>query len=175
MTANRSLAPGLPGVGSSLIKQLEFHGAMYVQPYRYDTVVAYLAGYDRAQSESGKDSKLDQFCDWLRRRLGHDFSMDWSAIVRDELSGGDEDIALRKLFELFHQFEDTRLNRGRLFTQMRCEATRHFLVFHCGRGRQEQRHDASIRLHKTLRGKPGRTTRGVFKMPRGATVVNLGP
>jgi len=99
---------------SSLIQRLESRGGMYVQPYNFETVVAYLDGYDHAVLASGRKSYLEEFREWLHRRVGHHCSLHWAAVIRDVFAKKNKNVALRKLFEFFREFEKGDLDSRRL-------------------------------------------------------------
>jgi len=95
---------GKLGQLGTLIERLRKRGGMYIQPFSYDGLVAYLSGYDHARVDAGEASELDEFSDWLQRKVGHHCSLHWSALVREEFARGDKDLAKEQLFDLLDEF-----------------------------------------------------------------------
>ena len=98
---------------AALLDRLERRAGMYIYPVSYETLVAYLSGYDGAKVESGAPSIIEAFREWLHGRVGHHCSMYWAAVVREEFAGGDSRRAVPQLFGLFREFlHDTRASLG---------------------------------------------------------------
>lgn len=92
----------------SIVKELENRGPMFVQPHNYDTVVAYLSGFNHAAVASGESDELDSFRNWLNKQLGYHCCNHWSVVIRDVFCKGDKEKSLRQLFKLFGEFEGSQ-------------------------------------------------------------------
>src|SRR5260221_4445508 len=88
----------------SLLDLLEKRGSMYVQPFSYETVVAYVSGFDRGTTAAGGQSLLEGFPNWLHQRVGRHCAMHWSAVVKELCAKGESKAALPELFRLFREY-----------------------------------------------------------------------
>ena len=87
------------------IHHLSSHGPMYFQPFNYDSLVAYLSGYDHAMIERGEPSSLLAFKNWLHEKVGHHCSLHWSRVIVDVFACGDRAMAMGKFFVLYKEYE----------------------------------------------------------------------
>lgn len=92
---------------AELIGNLNRRGGMYVQPVTYDTLVAYLLGYDHALASLDQPSELEPFSNWLDKKVGHECSLHWSGVIRSVFARGNDELAKERLFELFNEFLTT--------------------------------------------------------------------
>lgn len=97
---------------AGLLDRLEQRGGMYVQPFNYQTLTAFISGYDLGLVDAGAPSEIGEFQLWLDRRVGHHCSMNWPAVVRDVFAGGDEDKAVPALFGLLRSFYERQKEEG---------------------------------------------------------------
>jgi hypothetical protein len=89
---------------SNVLDQLGDRGGLYIQPFNYQTLVAFISGYDLAVAESDGKGLLERFREWLHNRVGQHCSMSWAAVIRAEIAEKDEDQAVRVLIRLFRDF-----------------------------------------------------------------------
>jgi hypothetical protein len=87
-----------------LLNRLEERGVMYIQPFTYETTVAFLSGYNHAMVSLGESNLLDSFREWLHERVGHHCSLSWPTVVRDIFAKGDSSLAIQELFGLLRAF-----------------------------------------------------------------------
>src|SRR5438105_983396 len=87
-----------------MIAALERRPGMYVQPESYETIVAYISGYDHAIVDQTGKSELDAFAKWICRRRNYQGNLHWSVMIRDFFAKKDNEKAIAKLFELFREF-----------------------------------------------------------------------
>jgi hypothetical protein len=89
-----------------LVELLEKRGGMYIHPFTYVTLVSYLSGFNHAMTQCYLNDELGGFTDWLCVRVGHRFSMHWSAVVRDLFADGSAEKAVSVLFELIREYRN---------------------------------------------------------------------
>ncbi len=87
-----------------ILQNLKKRGGMYVYPVTFEALVSYIAGYNHGVVNSGGESVLDAFQEWLERRIGHSCSLSWPALVRDVFAKKIQEKAIPTLFELFEEF-----------------------------------------------------------------------
>jgi hypothetical protein len=89
---------------ATILDRLEARGVLYIQPFTYDTLVAFLDGYDCAIYDGGNASILQHFREWLHNKVGHHCSLHWSVVIWDLFAGKDESFAVSALFNLLREF-----------------------------------------------------------------------
>ncbi len=92
---------------SKMVQLLSEAGPLYLVPYNYDTVIAYVSGYDNALVEKGEPSNLDSFNLWLHKRVGHHCSLHWSTVITNVFCDGDREVALKRFFEFYREYEQS--------------------------------------------------------------------
>jgi hypothetical protein len=80
---------------------------MYVPSISYETLVAYLCGFDYAMHVCGMNSELKPFADWLDLRVGYHCSKHWPAVIRDVFANGESSLAMERFFELFREYKSS--------------------------------------------------------------------
>ena len=90
-----------------LVCNLERRGCMYIVPFSYETLVAYIDGFDHGVLTCDRTSELRHFVEWLNVRVGYHCSKHWAAVVRDVFAEGQTQLATRKFFELFKEYCDS--------------------------------------------------------------------
>lgn len=89
---------------SGAVAVLKKRPGMFVQPVNFETLVAFISGYDQAMFAIHGKSELAAFRLWLEEKLGHACSLSWSALIRDVFAKKNREAAVDQLFELFGEY-----------------------------------------------------------------------
>ncbi len=100
-----------------LILNLELRGGMYISPFNFFSLVAYLDGYNHGLNDGEHTNEFEDFKKWINVKVGKHCSLSWSWIILNNFSDKNKDNALQNLFQLFKDFYDLRRQKGSNFIE----------------------------------------------------------
>ena len=89
---------------NTLIIALEKRGGMYINPFDFNGLVAYIQGYHHGKSDTGLESGFEGFQEWIQLKMGQRCSSHWSALIKDYFSEKHKSKCIPVFFELLHEF-----------------------------------------------------------------------
>jgi hypothetical protein len=99
---------------NEMLINLEKRGGMYVSPFTYSSLAAYITGYDHAVMDLDGNSNLEGMQELVARKYGRYCSLHWIGIIRELLSESDE-TAIANLFYFCKQLKEIKNQRGLQF------------------------------------------------------------
>jgi len=94
-----------------LMEGLKTRGGMYIVPFNFDTLIAYLFGCEATLNMLGRESPLEGMRELVYCRFGAHRASVWPYIVRELLSKTEDD-AIRMVFDWYSDLKAIRESRG---------------------------------------------------------------
>ena len=93
------------------MKHLEKRGGMHICPFNYDTLIAYIFGYDACCSTKNEESPFDGMHELTHCRLGKQTNLVWPAVIKKLLTTNEVD-AIKLVFSFYWDLETIKSDKG---------------------------------------------------------------